>query len=57
LLRTDGRRTLCGVRLIQPVENHMTNANHLIAQLVPAVLAVAATVASLLSLQFALLVA
>ncbi len=35
----------------------MTNANHLIAQLVPAVLAVAATVASLLSLQFALLVA
>jgi hypothetical protein len=35
----------------------MTKADHLIARLVPAVLAVAATVASLLLLQFAILVA
>jgi hypothetical protein len=43
--------------MIQPVENPMRNTSHLIARLAPAVLAVAATVASLLLLQFALLVA
>jgi hypothetical protein len=56
LLCAGGRRNLFAVDEFNP-ENAMTNANPLIAGVAPALLAVAATVVSLLLLQFALLVA
>jgi hypothetical protein len=53
LLRNGGRSTLFTVRSIQSTENAMANKIHLIARLAQALLAVTATVASVLVFQLA----